>query len=186
MKYILTFVTIIVMTIYAHAQKNIKSLENLIDRSIDEIDLIVSKDNFSIISSNFIRSDTDTSLYGVEAIWDDIRASRLIYRRMMEYIPVMNDDRSLEFGKVKVIRNSIKYFTRETLKADSILHSLNQSKYKKTKSTPIGNGFEVEYEADKYILTFRKSYFESNGLTVYQYILEKKDPQLVDGNLYIE
>ncbi len=169
----------------AHAQNNIKYLENLVEKSFEEADGIVSKSNFKILKSNYIQSTSDTSLYGMEAKWKNAKNEMIYFNRMMDYVPLFSQEDSSEVGKAKVIKVTVSLIIGGQTQAENIINSLKLSKYKKVSSaTPIGDGFEIKYESSNYELTYKKVSAGETHVILYYFIIRGKAYEIVDKVMY--
>ena len=167
----------------SQGQNNVGSLENLVEKLVDEIDPIVSKYNFKIRESGFVQSTGDTSLYGMRAKWVNNKNEVIILDRMEDYVPAINS-KNVEVGKVQVLKKTITLMIRGQKQAENILGSLRIFKYSKVSSTPISNGFEVKYDNKDYELTYRKEAIGDDHIMVYSFIVAGKAYQIVKKIFY--
>jgi hypothetical protein len=156
------------------AQNRISFFEDFLFAGEDYVDSILSKSNFKIQCSNYTRQISDTTLYGVETIWSNMKDEYLKINKMQVYIPLYKDSSShfIELGRNKSIGYIITYSTSSDKKANEILKSLKT--YQKRRVSPIGSGIKTDYESEENKLTVEKRFLKEDKVMIFNFILESK------------
>lgn len=183
-KFIFFILFFTILSTVAISQNNINFLENLVDKTVEELDSIIFKKGWKIYESHYFRPNDDTSLIGIEAEWRNALGESIILSRFMMYVPLIDPKDSVVIGKGKVLERKIKLVIRAGENSLKILSSLITRKFTKKKFVPLDDGFEVKYENGDYDLNYEKRASKNPKVMIVAFSLVPKKKIIGSTKMY--